>query len=137
MTTEANSFLQFTDADLQAAFRRALRTIVILALIGGSLFALIAGWQSGVYVLVGAAVSGVGLYEWQQLVALINARLDNQKTPRSTGFLLVMFFLRLGIAAVVLYATLKCLHGSLYALIAGLALAVAALTIEAVRLVRS
>ncbi|MBT9330582.1 hypothetical protein D0Y96_005955 [Acidipila sp. 4G-K13] len=129
--------MQFTDADLQAAFRRALRTIVILALIGGSLFALIAGWQSGVYVLVGAAVSGVGLYEWQQLVALINARLDNQKTPRSTGFLLVMFFLRLGIAAVVLYATLKCLHGSLYALIAGLALAVAALTIEAVRLVRS
>jgi hypothetical protein len=135
--TEASSLLQLTDADLRAAFGRAFRTIAILAMAGASLFAFIAGWQSGVYLLVGAAVSGAGLYEWQQLVALINARLDSQKTPRSTGFVLTMFFLRLGIAAAVLYATLKCLHGSFYALIAGLLLAVVALSIEAVRLMRS
>jgi hypothetical protein len=137
MMIEANPFLSFTDADLKAALLRALRTIAILAVAGASLFAFLDRWQSGVFLLVGAVISGAGLYEWQQLITLINARLDNQQTPRSTGFVLTMFFLRLCIAAAVLYAILKCLHGSIYAMIAGLALAVVALTIEALRLIRS
>jgi hypothetical protein len=135
--TETNPFLNFTDADLQAAFHRAYRTIAILAVAGASLFAFLANWQSGAQLLIGAILSAAGLYEWQRLIALINARLDNQKTPRSTAFVLTMFFFRLIIAACVLYVTLKCLHGSLYAMIAGLATAVAALTIEALRLIRS
>jgi hypothetical protein len=135
--TEANPFLQFTDADLKAALRRALRTIAILAMALASILAFIASWQTAALLLVGAAVSGTGLYEWEKLIALINAKLDNQKTPRSTGFVVTMFFLRFGIAVTVLYVSLKCFHGSLYALVGGLGLAVVALTIEAVRLVRS
>ena len=42
-----------------------------------------------------------------------------------------------GVAVVVLYGSLKFLHGSVCALLAGLALGVAALTIESLRLLRS
>jgi len=48
-----------------------------------------------------------------------------------------MFFLRLGIAALIIYVSLRCFHGSLYALLTGLGLAVVALTIEALRVLRS
>jgi len=37
----------------------------------------------------------------------------------------------------IIYASLRCFHGSLYALLAGLGLAVVALTIEALRVLRS
>jgi hypothetical protein len=129
--------VQFTDADLKAAMRRAIRTTAYLAVLGFLIATTFGGWQSGVYLIAGALVSATGLYEWQQLIGLINARLDKAKAPRSTGFVVGMFFLRLTLAAVVIYVTLRCFHGSLYALIAGLGLAVIALVFEAVRLLRS
>ncbi len=135
--SEANPFLNYSDADLKASMRRAIRWTAILAVIGalGLLFTL--GWQSSVLLLAGAVVSATGLYEWQQLIGVINAKLDNQTSPRATGFTLTMFFLRLGFAALVIYVSLRCLHGSLFALVAGLSLAMIALTVEALRLLRS
>jgi hypothetical protein len=50
---------------------------------------------------------------------------------------LIGFFLRLAVALVLLYVSLKFLHGSVFALIAGLALGVAALSIEGLRLLKS
>jgi hypothetical protein len=50
---------------------------------------------------------------------------------------LIAFFLRLGIALALLYGSLKLLDGSVYALIGGLALGVAALSIEGLRLIKS
>jgi hypothetical protein len=135
--TETNPILQFSDADLKSALRRALKTIAILGVALTSILAVTAGWRTAAMLLVGAAISAVSLYEWERLIAIINAKLDNQKTPQSTGFVVTMFFLRFGIAAAVLYVSLKCFHGSLYALVAGLGLAVVALTIEAIRLIRT
>jgi ATP synthase I chain len=135
--TEANSFLAFTDADLKAALRRALRTCAAMAVILFGFFAFTGGWRVGLISLGGAVVSFTGIYEWQQLIDFVNARLDNQKPPRSTARVAIMFFLRLGFAAAVVYVSLKCSRGTPYALIAGLGLAVLALTIEAVRLIRS
>lgn len=136
MTESSNSFLNFTDADLRAALRRALRMTAILGLILAVTFGVLAGWQTGMLLLAGAVVSATGLWEWQRLVAFINARLDNRKTT-GPGRVAAMFFLRLLFAGLVLYGSLRCFHGSIYALIAGLGLAVLALTVEAVRLVRS
>ena len=133
--TQANSFLNYSDADLKASMRRAMRFTVILTVIGFVVLGFTVGWQTGALFVAGAIVSAAGLYEWQQLIALINAKIDNQRTPRSTVFVQTMFFLRLGIAALIIYASLKCFHGSLYALVAGLGLAVIALTVEAVRVV--
>jgi ATP synthase I chain len=135
--TEAHPPVDFTDAHLKASMRRAMRFTAILAVGGGVVLAVAAGWQTAALFLAGAVISMIGLYEWQQLIDVINAKLDNQKSPRATGFTVAMFFLRLGIAALIIYASLRCFHGSLYALVAGLALAVIALTVEAIRLVRS
>jgi hypothetical protein len=135
--TESNPFLKFTDADLKAAMRRAIRFTAILGVVGAVALTLAAGWQTAALFVAGALVSATGLYEWRQLIGVINAKLDNQRAPRATGFTVTMFFLRLGIAGLIIYASLRYLHGSLYALVAGLGLAVIALTVEAVRLLRS
>jgi hypothetical protein len=135
--TEANSFLNFTDADLKTSMRRAVRLTAILAVLGALALTFVAGWQTAALFLSGALVSAAGLYEWQQLIGVINAKLDNQQAPRSTALTLTFFFLRLGIAGLIIYGSLRCFHGSFYALLAGLCLAMIALTVEAVRLLRS
>ena len=94
-----------------------------MAVFGFGVLNFLSGWRAGVLLLAGALVSATGLYEWQQLIELMNAKLDNQKTPQSTGWVLTMFFLRLGFAAVVIYVSLKCFRGPYYALVAGLGLA--------------
>jgi len=135
--TDTNPFLNFTDADLKAAMRRAIRFTAILAVLGAVALTFTLGLQTAALFVAGALVSATGLYEWQQLIGLINAKLDNQQTPRASGFTVTMFFLRLGIAGLIIYASLRYLHGSLYALVAGLGLAVIALTVEALRVLRS
>ncbi len=134
--SEQNSFLEFTDDDLKAAMRRTMRTIAILAAILFVIVTMSMGWRSGALLVVGAAVSISGVYEWQRLISAVNARLDNAENPRPVGPVVAMFLLRLLIAGVVVYVSLKCFQGSVYALVAGLALAVVGLSIEAVRLVR-
>jgi hypothetical protein len=134
---EENSLLALTDADLKSALFRAIRTIGILALIGAAAVLFLSGWQSACLFLIGAAISAAGVYESHRLIGLVNAKLDNQKSPRSTGLVLALFFLRLAIAGAVLYVSLRCLHGTAYAMIAGLALAVAALSFEVVRLAKA
>jgi Na+/H+-translocating membrane pyrophosphatase len=134
---DANAFLALTDADLKAALFRAIRTIGILALVAAPVILFFSGWQSAVLFLVGAAISAAGVYESQRLVALVNAKLDDQRPPRSTAATLAMFFLRLTIAGAVLYVSLRCLNGSAYAMIAGLALAIVALSVEVVKLAGS
>jgi hypothetical protein len=135
--TSADSILNFNDADLRASMRRAILTTVVLGIAGLVVLGVAAGWQTGTLFAAGAAVSATGIYEWRQLIGVINAKLDNEKTPRFSGFVLAMFFLRMGFAALVIYASLRFLHGSFYALLAGLGLAILALTIEVLRMLRS
>ena len=116
--------------------RRSIRTIAILAVVLAVATSLFAGWQSGVLLIVGAIVSGSGVYEWQRLIGVVNDRLDNAQNPAFRGTCVAMF-LRLLLAAGFVYVSLKCFHGSIYALLAGLGLAVIGLSIEAVRLVRT
>ena len=135
--TSADSVLNYTDADLRAAMRRAMLLTAALGVVGLVALGIGLGWRTGTLFAAGAVVSLTGLYEWQQLIGLINAKLDHEKTPRSSGFVVAMFFLRMGFAALVIYASLRFLDGSLYALLAGLGLAILALTVEALRMVRS
>jgi hypothetical protein len=134
---EENPFLTFTDSDLNAALFRAIRNIGIFAVIGTPIIWVASGWQSAALFLVGAAISAGGIYESRRLIRVVNAKLDNQRSPRSTGFVIAMFLLRLCIAGATLYVTLRCLHGAVYAIIAGLALAMVALSIEALLLTRN
>lgn len=135
--SESNAFFNFTDADLRAAMRRAIWITIIVGALGAAILAFAAGWQTAALFVSGAVVSVTGIYEWQQIITLVNAKLDNQQPPRATAFTVLMFFLRLGIAGLIIYASLRWFHGSLYALLAGLGLAVIALTFEALRTLRS
>jgi hypothetical protein len=126
-----------TDEDVRRTMQRALRLLAILAVVGVVLAWWKLGWQSGALLAVGAAISASGLWEWMRLMTVVISRMDAGVAPRPMGTALVGFFMRLGIALVALYASLKYLDGSVYALAAGLALGMVALTIEALRLVRS
>jgi hypothetical protein len=126
-----------TDEDVRRTMQRALRLLAILAVLGVVLVWLKLGWQSAALLAVGAAISASGLWEWMRLMAVVITRMDAGAEPRPVGTVLVGFFMRLGIALVALYVSLKYLDGSVYALAAGLVLGMVALTIEALRLVRS
>jgi hypothetical protein len=128
---------EFKDADLRAALNRALRTVGIAALVGIPLIWRMWGRPSMLFFLVGAAIAATGIVEWRQLMAAILSRMDSGGTPRPLGLVLFWFFLRMIAAAAVLYVSLKSLDGRISALIAGLALAMLALLIEAIRLLHS
>lgn len=129
--------LQITDAHLKRAMQRAMLWVGIFGCALASLLLLMAGWQTAVLLLIGAAISASGLWEWQKLVALLSAKLDNQPAKAGGARVIAGFVLRLLVAGVILYVSLKSLHGSVYALLGGLALAAIAMAVEAIRLVRS
>ena len=132
--------LEFTDADLAALLKRAVRITAIL----GAVIALIlwpaAGWQTAALFAVVAAISIGSIYEWGRLFRHIAARMDAQKSGGTSGFgtatVVGLFLLRLVIFAVVIYGSLKCFHGSPIALLCGLGLALAGLVWEALKVLR-
>jgi hypothetical protein len=135
------SFDTYTDADFKRSIWSALRMIAIAVVIGVPLLWWKLGWQSAVLLVVGASISGSGLFEWLRLMTALMQRMDSGgATPvpvRPLTPVLIGFFLRLGLALALLYGSLKLLDGSVYALIGGLALGVAALSIEGLRLIKS
>ena len=127
----------FTDADFRRTILGALRllagvTAVALPLVWWKL-----GAGSAGLLAVGALISGSGLYEWLRLMTAVMERMDAGGKARPMGMILVGFFLRLGLTVVLLYVSLKFLNGSVYALAAGLALGVFALSAEGLRLIKA
>ncbi len=127
---------EITDAHLRTAMFRAMRLVGILSIVIFLILLPTAGWQTAMLLLVGALISVSGLWEWQKLIGLIQRKLDNQQKAGSAR-VIVGFFVRLLVGAAILYGSLRCFHGSVYALLGGLALAALALAIEASRLIRS
>jgi hypothetical protein len=126
-----------TDEDFKRTVRSALRLMAIATAVVAPLVWWKMGWQSAVLLLVGALISGSGLFEWLRLMTAVMVRMDGGERARPMGLVLAGFFLRLGLTVVVLYVSLKVLNGSVYALAGGLALGVFALSIEALRLVKA
>ena len=129
----------YTDDDAKRTIWSALRIVGVAAVLGIPLLWWKLGWKSAVLFAVGALISGSGLFEWLRLMVALMARMDTEgaSPARPLGPVLIGFFMRLGIAVAVLYVSLKFLDGSVYALVAGLALGVAALSIEGLRLIKS
>ena len=126
-----------TDADFKRTIWNALRLMVIATVIAAPLVWWKIGWQSAMLLLVGALISGSGLFEWRRLMTAVMVRMDGGGKARPIGLVLFGFFLRLGLTVVLLYVSLKLLHGSVFALAAGLALGVFALSIEGLRLIKA
>ena len=127
----------FTDADFRRTMWSALRLLAVITVVAAPPIWWKMGWQSAVLLLVGALISGSGLYEWLRLMTAVMVRMDGGGKARPMGMVLAGFFLRLGLTVVLLYVSLKVLNGSVYALAAGLALGVFALTIEGLRLMKA
>jgi hypothetical protein len=127
----------FTDADFKRAMWSALRLLTVVTVVGFPLVWWKMGWQSAVLLVVGAVISGSGLWEWLRLMTAVMARMDGGQTARPMGMVLAGFFLRLGLTVVLLYVSLKTLDGSVYALAAGLALGVFSLAVEGLRLMKA
>jgi hypothetical protein len=127
----------FSDADFKKTIWSALRLLGVITVVAAPLVWWKLGWQSAVLLLVGSAISGSGLFEWLRLMTAVMVRMDGGGKARPMGLVLFGFFLRLGLTVVLLYVSLKFLNGSVYALAAGLALGVFALTVEGLRLMKA
>jgi hypothetical protein len=133
--------MEFTDQDLRAVLNRALRIVVIAVLVGIPVIWFAWGWRSMLLFLVGGAIAATGILEWRQLMSAVLVRLDlpaaeDAAKPKPLGPVLFWFFLRLAAAAALLYVSLRSLDGKVLALLLGIALALMALFIEAIRLFR-
>ncbi|HEY6374898.1 MAG TPA: hypothetical protein VIX90_05170 [Edaphobacter sp.] len=127
----------FSDEDFKQTILRALRLLGVVTVVGALLLWWKMGWQSAALLVVGAAISGSGLFEWLRLMTAVMARMDGGAKARPMGMVLLGFFLRLGLTIVLLYVSLKVLNGSVYALAGGLALGVFALSVEGLRLIKA
>jgi hypothetical protein len=127
----------FSDADFKRTIWSALRLLVVITAIAAPVIWWKMGWQSAVLLLVGSLISGSGLFEWLRLMTAVMVRMDGGGKAKPMGLILFGFFLRLGLTLVLLYVSLKILNGSVYALAAGLALGVFALTVEGLRLMKA
>ncbi|WP_260705183.1 ATP synthase subunit I [Edaphobacter flagellatus] len=127
----------FSDADFRQTILRALRLLAVVSVAGAVLLWWKMGWQSAVLLAVGAVISGSGLWEWLRLMTAVMARMDKGGEAKPMAILLLGFFVRLAATVALLYVSLKVLNGSVYALAAGLALGVFALTVEGLRLVKA
>ena len=136
MTQETHPIADLTNEDLDAMLRRALLKTLIIGSIASLAVLIGAGWRSGAMLLTGALISAASIMEWQRLVRVINARMDKQKAPANAGVVVLFFVLRLTVFAGVIYGSLKCFKGSVTALLCGLCLAVLAIGLEALRLLR-
>ena len=146
----------FSDADFQKAMHASVRLGAIFTVVGAVVLLVTKGWASALMFVVGALISTTGLWEWRRLMTAVAWQMDHAeqgapspaaepasedaqgagKKPRM-GFVLAVFFLRLGVTVAVLYVTLKYLQGSVFALAAGLMVGILALLIQALRLLRS
>jgi hypothetical protein len=127
----------FSDADFRQTILRALRLLAVISVVGAVLLWWKMGWQSAALLAVGAVISASGLWEWLRLMTAVMARMDQGGQARPMAMVLLGFFIRLAATVALLYVSLKVLNGSVYALAAGLALGVFALTVEGLRLVKA
>ncbi len=133
--------MEFKDQDLRMVLNRALRFVLVAMAVGIPVIWLAWGWQSMLMFVVGGAIAATGICEWRQLMTQVLARLDvanpNPGTrARPLGPVLFWFFLRLIAVAGLLYVSLRSLDGKVAAPLLGIGLALVALTIEALRLLR-
>jgi hypothetical protein len=131
------TFNTYSDDDFKRTIRSAIRLLVIATVLAIPFVWWKAGWQSAVLLLVGAVISGSGLWEWLRLMSAVMVRMDAGGEAKPMGMVLIGFFLRLGVTIVLLYVSLKHLNGSVYALAFGLGLGVFCLSVEGIRVMKA
>jgi hypothetical protein len=135
-TQDTHPIAGMTDEALQALLRHATRVTLILGLVGSLVLLVASGWRNAAMFATGGAISAASILEWQRLILLFNARLDQKKSPKAAATIVGFFVIRLILFAAAIYGSLKCFQGSAIALLCGLGLAVVAMAWEALRLLK-
>ena len=125
-----------TDEDVRSTMLASIRLLLCMSAAAAGLFWWLSGWQSAVLLVVGSLISSTSLWEWLRLMTAMNGLMDAGQTPRPMGTIMFGFLGRLILTIAVLYASLKYLHGTFWALGAGLGLGLVSLLIQASRLIR-
>ncbi len=136
MSEQSQPIPDISNEAMEALFKRAIRNTLILGLVAAVVVLVASGWRNAAMLVTGTLISAASIFEWQRLVRVINAKLDNQQTPRSAPAVVIFFVLRLTVFAGAIYGSLKCFQGSVIALLCGLGLAALAIGFEAIRMLR-
>ena len=136
MTEDTHPIAGLTDAALEALLKRAMRVTLVLGALAAAAVWLASDWRNAAMIATGAVISAASVLEWQRLIKVFNAKLDQQKTPKGAGIVVGFFLLRLVLFGALIYVSLKCFQGSAIALLCGLCLAVLAMMWEALRILR-
>jgi hypothetical protein len=136
MTAEPHPIAGLSDQALQVLLKRAIFETLILGLLASLVLLWASGRRNAGMFATGAAISAASILEWQRLIRLFNARLDQNKIPRGAAAVVGFFLLRLIVFAAAIYGSLRCFQGSAIALLCGLGLAVVAMAWEALRLLK-
>ena len=134
MNEETHPVLELSGDAAEVLLKRSMHNTLIAGGIASIAVLIGSGWRNAAMLMTGMLISAASIMEWQRLARVIRAKLENQKTPRSTAAVVVFFVLRLTIFAGAIYGSLKCFQGSPVALLCGLGLAALAIMWEAVRL---
>jgi hypothetical protein len=137
MSEETHPLVEMTDLDLERLLKRAVRDTLLLGLLIAIVLLLASGWRNAGMMVVGTLISAASIFEWQRLIRLINAKMDQQKSPKGAVLVVTFFVLRLIVFAGAIYGSLKCFQGSVVLLLCGLGLAVVATAWEALRLLKA
>jgi hypothetical protein len=138
MTTEmkqqTHPLLELSNDAAEVMLQKAMRNSLIIGVVASVVLLVASGWRNAAMLMTGALISAGSIFEWQRLARVIRAKLEDQKTPRSTAAVVVFFLLRLIIYAGAIYVSLKCFQGSAVALLCGLSLAALTIMWQALRL---
>ena len=134
MTQDAHPLLELPNDAAEVMLQRAMVKTLILGGIASIVLLIASGWRNAGMLLAGALISGASLFEWQRLARVIRAKLEAEKTPRSAPAVVVFFLLRLVLYAGAIYVSLRCLQGSVVALLCGLGLAAVTILWQALRM---
>lgn len=119
-----------------AAYERIVRYMIVLAVTGTVTLALVFGWATGAGFLVGSAVALLNFHYLKRVVSALADKVTTTGQPQSSKGVVLRFlgrYLLMALAAYVIFrvSLASVSLASLYGLLAGLFLPVAAIMMEA------
>lgn len=113
------------------AYARIARLMLVIAVVAATALALALGWRVGAGFALGAAIAALNFYWLKRVVDALSEKATGKASSKPGPGLLVRFGLRYLLVVLTVYVIFRSSSLSLYGLLAGLLLPVAAVGCEA------
>lgn len=120
------------DKFYSGALDRIRRFMAAIAVVATVVVALVFGWKIGIGLALGCVIAWVNFYWLKQAVNALADRVTSTGRKQSGSGVVARFLLRYALIALAAYAIFRVYRDSLYGLLGGLFLTVAAILFEAV-----